>query len=82
MAFYLDPVTVATGALRVLPANNCSPLHEQCWSLHMGIPPHYDTQREKLRMMATVAGCEDILVDSSTNAWGATAIASQPDGPL
>ena len=38
VAFYLEPVTAESGALRVVPASHRSPLHEACWSLHSGIP--------------------------------------------
>ena len=38
VAFYLDPVDKETGCLRVIPGAHRGPLHDQVWSLHVGIP--------------------------------------------
>jgi len=73
VAFYLEPVTAESGALRVVPASHRSPLHEACWSLHSGIPARVSDEgsaRQAAELTRMAGDATSVLTDPSANAFG------------
>jgi ectoine hydroxylase-related dioxygenase (phytanoyl-CoA dioxygenase family) len=78
VAFYLDPVSGETGALRVIPGAHRNPYHDRLWSLHNAIPrvaaSMEDTGPRLLKMWerdtGSPEGGERLLSDPKVNHFG------------
>ena len=78
VGLYLDPVSVDTGCLRVIPGSHRSPHHEEFWSLHSNIPSYLselERVHPKLQEMwerdtGSLDGWERLASDPRVNHFG------------